>query len=88
MYVPQPVSWVSLLHQEVIRGARPQPLRPEKMDLRNPIIELLFFLVRKMAKTVPLAGDLGVKGPDVVVDYSRRLVEDFLVEEGAVEERF
>lgn len=41
-----------------------------------------------MAETIPLTGDLGIEGPDIVVDYSRRLVDEFLVEESTVEERF
>jgi hypothetical protein len=62
---------------------------PSAMDIfqGNAIIELFFLLVREMPETVPLRGDLGVEGPDVIVHNSGVLMNDFLVKEGAVEER-
>jgi hypothetical protein len=52
----------------------------------NAVIKFLLFLIGEMAEAIPLRGDLGVKGPDVVVYNTGVLVDDFLVEKGAVEE--
>lgn len=52
---------------------------------RHAIIKLAFLLVPKVAEAIPLRRHLGIKGPDVVVDDARRLVDEVLVEELALE---
>lgn len=52
----------------------------------DAVVELGLLLVAEVAQAIPLAGDLGVEGPDVVVDDARGLGEEVLVEELALEE--
>ena len=52
---------------------------------RHSIIKQLLLLVSKVPQPVPLTGHLRVEGPDVVIDTSRRLGEEVLMEEFTVE---
>lgn len=53
---------------------------------RHPIIKQPLLLVSIVSQPVPLAGNLRVEGPDVVVDAPGVFGEEVLVEEFAVEE--
>ena len=53
---------------------------------RHSIVELLCLLISIVSQPIPLTGHLRVEGPNVVVDAPRRLGEEVLVEELAVEE--
>lgn len=64
------------------------PAVPASLDILHchATIEFGFFLVAEVAEPIPLARHLGVEGPDIVVDDAGRLLEEFLVEELALEE--
>jgi len=55
---------------------------PDTMNicLRNSVVENLLFLVTIVAKTIPLARNLAVECPNIVIDSSRRLVNQLLME--------
>lgn len=49
-------------------------------------VEFGLLLIAKVAQPVPLAGNLGVEGPDIIVDDARGLLEEVVVKELALEE--
>jgi hypothetical protein len=63
-------------------------LKPRAVNIfqRNAVIESLFLLVREVSQPVPLARDLGVEGPDIVVYGPGMLMDNLLVKKRAVEE--
>jgi hypothetical protein len=60
------------------------------MDIlqRNAVVKFLIFLICKMPQPIPLATDLCVERPNIIIDNPGRFVDDFLMEQRTIEEGF